>query len=64
MQIIATTTKTYSLDIFEKVYLKNKCQMPPDDTVKQILRDQRTKNNPLDSDDIINNYVYKILTKI
>jgi len=64
MKIEAETTKTNPAHIFGKCVAKldDKSQMPPENIVKRTLRNQRTKNNPLDSDEIVGKslkkYVY------
>ncbi|CAI6359559.1 unnamed protein product [Macrosiphum euphorbiae] len=55
MKIQAKTTKTNPAHIFGECVAKldDKSQMPPEKIVKRTLRNQRTKNNPLDSDEIV-----------
>ncbi|KAF0692792.1 Uncharacterized protein FWK35_00035561, partial [Aphis craccivora] len=58
MKIQAKTTKTNPAHIFGECVAKldDKSQMPPENIVKRTLRNQRTKNNPLDSDEIVDEW--------
>ena len=63
MKIQAKTTKNNPAHIFGECVAKldDKSQMPPENIVKRTLRNQRTKNNPLDSDEIMGKYQYNII---
>lgn len=63
MKIQVKTTKNNPAHIFGECVAKldDKSQMPPENIVKRTLRNQRTKNNPLDSDEIMGKYQYNII---
>jgi len=62
MKVKTKTTKTNPSHIFGKYVAKldNKSQMPSENIVKRTLQNRRTKNNHLNSGEIVGKYSIKI----